>query len=99
MITLHSNRDQVAYGIQHFVLDELEDLRELNKRSSLKPGSTVFIIKTSKYYMLNGKKSWVEINPYGMGNSSNSGSGDSDGSDSSNDGIYDGGSIDGSDPT
>jgi hypothetical protein len=64
-------------------------------KSTLSPGSTVFIINISKYYMLNGKKDWVEINPYGMG-SSNSGSG---GGGSENDGNYDGGSIDGSDPT
>lgn len=99
MITIHSNRDQVAYGIQHFIIDEIDDLQELNKKPTLKPGSTVFVIKTSKYYMLNGKRVWIEINPYGMGNSSNSGSGGSGGSGSEGDGIYDGGSIDGSDPT
>lgn len=98
MITIHSNQNQVAYGIQHFIIDEIDDLNELNKKPSLKPGSTVFVIKTSKYYMLNGKNSWIEINPYGMGHSSNSGSGGSGDSDSPNDGIYDGGSIDGSDP-
>lgn len=47
--------------------------------------------------MLNGQKSWIEINPYGMGGSSNSGSGGSGDSDS-DDKIYNGGSIDGSDP-
>ena len=58
------------------------------------------------FFMLNGKKNWVEINPYGMGNSSNNGSGDNNGgSGGDNDGSnpddelnYDGGSIDGSDP-
>ena len=99
MVTIHSNRDQVAYGIQHFIIDEIDDLQELNKEPTLKPGSTVFVIKTSKYYMLNGKRTWIEISPYGMGNSSNSGSGGSGGSGSEGDGIYDGGSIDGSDPT
>ena len=95
MITIHSN-SQGSYGIQHFILDDINDLYELNKRPSLKPGSTIFVIKTSKYYMLNGKKSWIEIQPYGTGNSSNGGSGSSGGS--LDNGIYDGGSIDGSDP-
>lgn len=97
MINIHSNNNQVAYGIQHFILDTLSDLQTLNKRQSLKPGSTIFVIDTSKYFMLNGQKSWIEINPYGMGGSSNSGSGGSGGSDS-DDEIYNGGSIDGSDP-
>lgn len=49
--------------------------------------------------MLNGKKSWVEINPYGMGSSSGGSGGNGDSSTPEDDGIYDGGSIDGSDPT
>lgn len=40
------------------------DLTDLNK-ARLTPGSTVFIISTSKYYMLNGSKNWIEINPFG----------------------------------
>lgn len=99
MITIHTNGDRVAYGIQHFILDTTDDLSTLNKNTTINPGSTIFIIETSKYYMLNGKKSWIEINPYGMINSSNNssgGSGENGGSDSDN--IYDGGSIDGSDP-
>lgn len=99
MITIHANGNHISYGIKHFNLDTIDDLSGLNKER-LSPGSTIFIINTSKYYMLNGKHQWVEINPYGMGNSSNNGSGDGGGGDSGteNDGIYDGGSIDGSDP-
>lgn len=54
--------------------------------------------------MLNGRKKWVEINPFGLG-SSVSGGGDSEGDGGTGGGdietgddIYDGGSIDGSDP-
>ena len=43
---------------------EIVDLPDLNK-SQLTPGSTVFIIENSKYYMLNGSKKWIEINPFG----------------------------------
>ena len=70
-------------------------MSNLNK-DKLYPGSTIFIINTSEYYMLNGNKQWIKINPYGIGNSSES---DSGGSESENEEIsYDGGSIDDSDP-
>lgn len=97
MITIYSNSNQVSYGIKHYNLDTIDDLKNLDK-NRLNPGSTIFIISSSKYYMLNGKKSWIEINPYGMGssNSNSGGSGDSGGDSNEN---YDGGSIDGSDPT
>ena len=101
MINIASNSDKIAYGIKHFNLDDIVDLTDLNK-SQLTPGSTVFIISTSKYYMLNGGKKWVEINPFGLGNSSSGGNGDSEGDEgggnSGSGEIYDGGSIDGSDP-
>ena len=96
MITRHSSNSQIAYGIEHYLLDTFDDLKDLNKKSSLKPGSTVFIIETSKYYMLNGKRAWIEINPYGVNITSNGGSGN--GGSGSNDFVYDGGSIDDSDP-
>jgi hypothetical protein len=49
--------------------------------------------------MLNGQKAWIEINPYGMKNSFNNGSGDNENGDSNSDNeSYDGGSIDDSDP-
>jgi hypothetical protein len=64
LINIASNSDKIAYGIKHFNLDEIVDLPNLNK-SQLTPGSTVFIIENSKYYMLNGSKKWVEINPFG----------------------------------
>ena len=97
-MSIYSNGTRITYGIKHYDLDSIEDLNKMNK-SNLTPGSTIFIINSSKYYKLNSKKQWVEIFPYGKGNSSNSGSGDgdNDGPDSDND-IYDGGSIDGSDP-
>lgn len=98
MINIGSNGNRIAYGIKHFNLDEVADLANLNK-ATLTPGSTVFIISTSKYYMLNGQKKWVEINPLALsGNGSGSGGGSGGNSGNTNDGSYDGGSIDGSDP-
>ena len=95
MVNIGSNGNRIAYGIKHFNLDEVVDLADLNK-ATLTPGSTVFIISTSKYYMLNGQKKWIEINPFSLngGGGSNPGGG----SGGSSDNIYDGGSIDGSDP-
>lgn len=99
MITIHANGNKISYGIKHYNLDTIDDLKNLDK-DRLSPGSTIFIISSSKYYMLNGKKSWIEINPYGIGSSNNSSGGNGgSGSDDSDNGIYDGGSIDGSDPT
>lgn len=100
MVNIGSNGNRIAYGIKHFNLDEVVDLADLNK-ATLTPGSTVFIISTSKYYMLNGQKKWVEINPFSLssgGSGSNSGSGSGGGSGDTGNNNYDGGSIDGSDP-
>ena len=96
MINIHSTGGRVTYGVKHYDLDTFEDLKALNK-NGLTPGSTIFIIASSKYYMLNGSKKWVEINPYCMAGSSGGNSGGS-GNSGSSDNIYDGGSIDESDP-
>lgn len=95
MVNIHSNGNRIAYGIKHFNVDALTDLQKLNKEK-LVPGSTVFIIDTSKYYMLNGQHKWVEVNLYGM-NGPESGEGGG-GSTPGDENIYDGGSIDGTDP-
>lgn len=93
MINIASNSDKIAYGIKHFNLDEVVDLPDLNK-SQLTPGSTVFIIENSKYYMLNGSKKWIEINPFGK--NIIQGDNDDDGIPDipeNEDVIYDGGAI------
>lgn len=91
-MSIYSNGNRVAYGIKHYDLDSIEDLKNVNK-NSLTPGSTIFIINSSKYYKLNNKRQWIEIYPYGKGNTSGN-----NGDDDSDDMIYDGGSIDNSDP-
>ena len=95
MINIASNSDKIAYGIKHFVLDDESDLKRLNS-SKLTPGSTIFIISTSKYCMLNGKKKWIEISPFGKIDSSSGGEGDDPGPDLPEDGediVYEGGEI------
>ena len=89
MFTIRANGDRTSYGVKHYTLDTIDDLKQLEKKD-ITSGSTIFIINSSKYYMLNSKKQWVEIFPYN--NSSNGGSGPAPGE------SYDGGSIDGSDP-
>lgn len=93
MVNIGANGSKIAYGIKHYILDEMVDLADIDKRS-LTVGSTAFVIKTSQYFMLNGERKWKEINPYGLG----SGSGGGDTPTPSPDEDYDGGSIDGSDP-
>lgn len=75
------------------------ELQKIDIRQ-LATGSTVFINENSKYYKLNSKKQWIEIFPYGKASSSNDSSGNVDGGEFDDSGyaIYDGGSIDGSDP-
>ena len=64
MITIGSNGKKIAYGIKHYNLDTEADLAVLQTRTE-PMGSTCFIISNSKYYMLNSKKEWVEITPFG----------------------------------
>lgn len=88
MINIRANGNKAAYGIKHFALDTAADMGELN-RTILTPGSTAFIISSSEYYMLNGSRNWIKINPssIGGGGSDDPGLPEED---------YDGGSIDGS---
>ena len=64
MITISANGNKPAYGIKEYTLDTAADLEKLSVRSAT-TGSKAFVIETSKYYMLNSKKEWVEIKPYG----------------------------------
>lgn len=61
---ISANGNKPAYGIKEYTLDTTADLEKLSVRSAT-TGSKAFVIETSKYYMLNSKKEWVEIKPYG----------------------------------
>ena len=91
MISIGSNGQRIAYGIKHYNLDNEADLINLQKRNE-PMGSTCFVIETSKYYMLNSQKKWVEITPFGK---EMSGGGESDTPEdpSDDDIIYEGGVI------
>ena len=82
---IRANGRKVAYGIKHFNLDTFDDFSKLNGYV-LVPGCTAFVIDTSTRYILNSEMKWVEIKRAGGGNVN------------PDDGDYDGGSIDGTDP-
>lgn len=107
MVSIRKNSNKLAYGLKHYILDEYTDFEELKLRY-LKPGSTAFVIATSKNYILNTEYEWIEIKTAvvsgGTGSGGNDGA-DDDGNvdgggsgDGSGENDYDGGSIDGSDP-
>lgn len=86
MIRIGANGTKIAYGVKHYNLDTIDDLKNLPARGQIM-GTTCFIINTSKYYIVNGNYEWVEISPFGS--ASSSGGGDP----SNKDIIYDGGTI------
>ena len=69
------------YGVKHYRADTEADIRDIDV-SSASMGSTVFVIDTSTYYMLNGDKQWVIVNL-----------GSSGGGDDSDHIIYEGGGV------
>lgn len=93
-ISIYSNSNKISYGVKHYNLRQVEDLLKIDTKS-LATGSTAFIMNTSKHYMLNSKKMWIEITPAGGTQPSeeeyiyNGGLIDDEG-----ELLYDGGSID-----
>lgn len=99
MVTIGANGERIAYGIKHYNLDDESDLQKLPTTKEAM-GCTCFVISTSKYYMLNSKKKWVEITPFGKIINSSDGpetdmdqDGIPDSIDPSIDIIYEGGEI------
>ena len=64
MIMMGANGQKIAYGIKHYNLDDENDLKALPVDFEVM-GCTAFVISTSKYYMLNSSKEWIQISPYG----------------------------------
>ena len=95
MITIGANGERISYGIKHYNLDTEDDRKNLPVANEYM-GSTCFVISTSKYYMLNSNKQWVEITPFGSSSGSGSGSGGGSGDNDNptpDDIIYEGGII------
>ena len=72
MYILYKQDGETLYGIKEFVLDSVDDIKNLPK--NIRVGSTALIIPTAEIYILNSSKTWVKIGTEG-------GSGGSSGSD------------------
>ena len=46
--------------VKKFVIDSFNEIYEIDT-SQLSPGSTTFDISSSKTYILNNKKQWIEV--------------------------------------
>ena len=76
--------------VKKFVIDTSNEIYEIDT-SQLSPGSTAFDISSSKTYMLNNKKQWIEvqIGSSGGGTDYDGGTPGASGGDI----IYDGGGV------
>ena len=76
--------------VKKFVIDSLNEIYEIDT-SQLSPGSIVLDISSSKTYMLNNKKQWIEvqIGSSGGGTDYDGGTPGTSGGDI----IYDGGGV------
>lgn len=94
MITIGANGNKIRYGIKHYNLDTQDDLENLPVAKEY-VGCTCFVISTSKYYMLNSKHEWVEIQPFGSSTTTGGGGGGDTPppSEDQDDVIYDGGWV------
>ena len=59
MVQLFSQSGQQVYGMKKYVLDTQTDLQSLP--TNIPMGCTAFVISTSKHYMLNSDKEWIEF--------------------------------------
>ena len=71
--------------VKKFVIDSFNEIYDIDT-SQLSPGSTAFDISSSKTYMLNNKKQWIQVQV-------STGGGSSGGGDTSGEIIYEGGEI------
>lgn len=85
MFSILSNSDKMAYGVKAYVLDLKSDLSSLP--TNITPGSIAFIIESSQYYMLNTQGNWVAVTFCSSDGSS------SEGGDTFDEVIYDGGLV------
>ena len=100
---IKANSNAVQYGVKHLVFDDNDQFQAYTGVAAI--GSTAYIIKTKKMYMLASDDTWYPV-PFGAGSGSGgsdgggSGGGDDSGSDTPGGDedldviyIYDGGEI------
>ena len=88
MYNLTHQNGRVAYGLKKFIVNTVSDIEKI-PTTSLLPGSTAFIPKSSELYIYQENNTWVKIKSKSSGNAG----GDTPSGDNTY--IWDGGSIDG----
>ena len=84
-----SQAGKPVYNLKELVVDTYDDVATI-RTADLAVGSTVFVIDTSKYYMLNTQKQWIKVN---IANGNGNTSGDNDNPDNKYEIVYDGGEV------
>lgn len=72
MFNLISTSGKTAYGVKEFSVDLESDIASIDV-SNCSPGSVVFVIENSKYFMLNSAKEWKAVELSSGGGSSGGG--------------------------
>lgn len=54
---------KVAYNVKHYTVDTMDCLKKLP--TSAAAGSTAFVVDSSRSFMLNNKRQWVEFSASG----------------------------------
>ena len=54
---------KIAYNVKHYTVDSMNCLKKLT--TSAAAGSTAFVVDSSRSFMLNNKRQWVEFLPNG----------------------------------
>ena len=67
--TILKNGDTTNYGIKHFMVDKLNDLKDFT--TILQPGSTAYCFETNKKYMLDAQYRWQVMKNSGGGGGGN----------------------------
>jgi hypothetical protein len=100
---IKANSNAVQYGVKHLVFDDNDQFKAYTGVAAI--GSTAYIIKTKKAYILDSTNTWQPLPTWGSGSGSGGSSGgggheypvDGDGGDIDEDVeviyIYDGGEI------
>lgn len=63
--SINAGSGKEAYNVKHYIVDCFEDMKKLP--TSAAAGSTAFVVDSSRSFMLNNKRQWVEFNPVGSG--------------------------------
>lgn len=69
MVNIISSGGRTMNGVFNYVVDDTSDVSTIDVNLCA-VGSTVFVIETSKHYMLNSRKEWKSVELGSIGGSS-----------------------------